>query len=61
MRQKISNDFLEHRECPGQYVADTSVWIVFATILSTLTISKARDENGQEITPEIAFVVGLAA
>jgi hypothetical protein len=30
-------------------------------MLSTLTISKAKDKNGHEITPEIAFVVGLAA
>jgi hypothetical protein len=36
-------------------VADASVWIVVATVLSTLNISKVKDENGQEITPEIAF------
>jgi hypothetical protein len=32
-----------------------------ATILSTLKISKARDENEQEITPEIAFEVTVTA
>jgi hypothetical protein len=30
-------------------------------MLSTITISKAKDENGQEITPEIAFQVSLSA
>jgi hypothetical protein len=30
-------------------------------MLSTITISKAKDENGREITPEIAFEVALAA
>jgi len=42
-------------------VADASVWIVLATMLSTITISKAKDEHGREITPEIAFEVALAA
>jgi hypothetical protein len=30
-------------------------------MLSTITISKAKDKNGQQITPEIAFQVGLSA
>jgi hypothetical protein len=42
-------------------VADASVWIVLATMLSTITISKAKDGNMHEITPEIAFEVALAA
>jgi hypothetical protein len=52
---------LESRICPGRHLADKSVWIVMATLLSTLNISKAKDENGQEITPEIAFEVALTA
>jgi hypothetical protein len=51
----------EPRSCPGQYVADASVWIVLATMLSTLKICKAKDENGQEIIPEVKFEVGLTA
>ena len=47
--------------CPGRDLADTSVWIVFATVLSTISISKAKDEHGREITPEIAFDVALNA
>jgi hypothetical protein len=35
--------------------------MVLATMLSTIMISKAKDENGQEITPEIAFEVASAA
>jgi hypothetical protein len=30
-------------------------------MLPTITISKAKDEDGQEITPEIAFQIGLSA
>ena len=51
----------EDRTCPGRDLADLSVWIVMATILSTLRISKAKDENGQEIMPEIAFDVNFTA
>jgi hypothetical protein len=51
----------ELRVCPGRDLADTSVWIVLATVLSTISISKAKDEHGQEITPEIAFDIGLNA
>jgi hypothetical protein len=32
-----------------------------ATILATLKISRVKDENGQEITPEIAFEVNFTA
>jgi hypothetical protein len=52
---------LENRICPGRHLADKSIWIVVATILSTLSISKAKDEKGQEITPEIAFEVTVTA
>jgi hypothetical protein len=51
----------ELRICPGRHVADGSVWIVLATMLSTATISKPKDENGREITPEIAFEASLSA
>jgi hypothetical protein len=47
--------------CPGRHLADKSIWIVMATLVSTVNISKAKDENGQEITPEIAFEVALTA
>ena len=56
-----SDQIFELRICPGEYLADASIWMVFATMLSTITISKAKDENGQEITPEIAFEVALSA
>jgi hypothetical protein len=47
--------------CPGRHLADKSLWIVMATLLSTLNISKAKDENGQEITLEIAIEVAATA
>ena len=57
----LNHQIFELRTCPGEYLADASVWMVLATMLSTITISKAKDENGQEITPEIAFEAALNA
>ncbi|KAF8884122.1 cytochrome P450 [Infundibulicybe gibba] len=43
------------RICPGQYLAEASVWIGIATILSQLDISRAIDENGVEVIPKLEF------
>lgn len=37
------------RVCPGRYLADELVWIMAASVLATFKISKAKDENGNEI------------
>ncbi|KAM6489427.1 Cytochrome P450, partial [Amanita muscaria] len=37
------------RTCPGKYMADMVVWLVIASVLAMFNISKARDENGNEI------------
>jgi cytochrome P450 len=47
------------RICPGQHIAEASVFIQMATILSTLHISKAINDNGQVIEPEIAFTTAI--
>ncbi|KAG8688870.1 hypothetical protein FRC08_011226 [Ceratobasidium sp. 394] len=39
------------RICPGQYIAEGSLFIAVASVLAAFTISKARDENGEEIVP----------
>ncbi|QRW22858.1 cytochrome P450 family protein [Rhizoctonia solani] len=39
------------RICPGQYIAEASLFIAVASMLAAFTIKKARDENGREITP----------
>ncbi|OBZ77609.1 O-methylsterigmatocystin oxidoreductase [Grifola frondosa] len=41
------------RICPGMYMAVNSVFIAVATMLYVLDISKARDEHGAEIEPEV--------
>lgn len=47
------------RVCPGQHLATASVWIVIATMLATLKISKALDADGKEITPNPMMTTGL--
>lgn len=47
------------RMCPGKYLAPASLWIAVATMLSTLHITKAKDEQGNEIVPLMEFDRGL--
>ncbi|ESK94311.1 cytochrome p450 [Moniliophthora roreri MCA 2997] len=47
------------RICIGQHFANASLWLAMATMLSTLNITKAKDANGEEITPKVAFTSGL--
>ncbi|KAJ8583378.1 cytochrome P450 [Rhizopogon salebrosus TDB-379] len=48
------------RACPGQYAADNSLWSAIVTMLATLDISPAKDDQGNAVnfTPE--FTTGLA-
>ncbi|KAF8073622.1 cytochrome P450 [Lyophyllum atratum] len=50
------------RICPGRHLADDSLWIAIATILSTASISKAIGEDGNEITPDVVpITVGVTS
>ncbi|KAF8625969.1 hypothetical protein AX17_006694 [Amanita inopinata Kibby_2008] len=37
------------RICPGRHIATSTLWIMIASVLSTFTISKDKDEDGNEI------------
>ena len=39
------------RLCPGRHLADASVWLAVATVLSSFTISRAKDHMGNDIVP----------
>ncbi|KAF7441180.1 hypothetical protein PC9H_001529 [Pleurotus ostreatus] len=49
------------RICPGRHLAATNLWIAVATIFATVNITKAKDEGGNEITPEIIFESGVTS
>lgn len=55
--QKAINMY--NRVCPSQHLGSASVWIVIATMLATLRISKAKDAEGNEITPNPKMTTGL--
>ncbi|KIK66004.1 hypothetical protein GYMLUDRAFT_257904 [Collybiopsis luxurians FD-317 M1] len=37
------------RVCPGRYMADNTVWLTIVSVLATLTLGKAKDDEGKEI------------
>lgn len=43
------------RRCPGWHLVESSVWIVIASMLATLNISKAKDDEGKVIEPDVTF------
>ncbi|KAF9458164.1 cytochrome P450 [Collybia nuda] len=49
------------RICPGIHLGDNSLWIVMASVLATMNIFKAVDDNGKEITPEVSFTSGITS
>ncbi|KAJ7163786.1 cytochrome P450 [Mycena crocata] len=49
------------RICPGQHLAENSIWIQMVLSLLTMTISKAVDAGGKVIEPEIAFTSGVVS
>lgn len=58
----VTNSFAHtvvHRICPGRYLATASIWIAVAIIFTTVNITKAKDEDGNEITPELDFETGI--
>ncbi|GAO13483.1 uncharacterized protein UV8b_05750 [Ustilaginoidea virens] len=49
------------RACVGQHLAEASVWIAVAAMLSKLNIERAKDENGNEIVPTVELTNGLTS
>ena len=41
--------------CPGRHLVQSSAWILMASVLATMNISKAVDVNGKQIEPEIKY------
>jgi len=44
-----------HRICPGRHTAFSTVWIAIASMLASFTITKAIDEHGSPIMPELKY------
>ncbi|KAL5520731.1 hypothetical protein ACEPAF_2734 [Sanghuangporus sanghuang] len=52
--QKVAFGF-GRRICPGRHFADNSVFIGVASVLSAFHITKALDQYGRPITPEVEY------
>ncbi|KAG1837779.1 cytochrome P450 [Suillus subalutaceus] len=50
---------LGRRICPGRYTADASAWCSIATMLATLHIASAKDDQGKVISFTPTFIPGL--
>ncbi|KAI0031951.1 cytochrome P450 [Vararia minispora EC-137] len=48
------------RRCPGRHFFDMTTWLYLATILTFFNITKAKDENGNEIPVEVKYDGALA-
>lgn len=43
------------RACPGNHLAEASIWIVVATVLAAFEIVPKTDADGVYVAPEITF------
>lgn len=50
-----SNMTLSFQVCPGRHLAQSSTWILMASFLATMNITKAVDANGKEIKQELKY------
>jgi len=48
------------RICPGLHIAQSGIWIVIASVLSTFNIKKRKNSLGEDITPPLEFQPTLA-
>lgn len=44
------------RVCPGRQLAEQSVWLLCATSLATLDVSKQLSNSGQTLEPKVEYV-----
>ncbi|PCH33770.1 cytochrome P450 [Wolfiporia cocos MD-104 SS10] len=47
------------RICPGRWLATDAVWIAVATVAAAFDVSKATDEKGLPVEPEVQFTSTL--
>jgi cytochrome P450 len=49
------------RICPGRHIVDATLFIVVSSVLSAFNVTKAKDENGNEIPvkAEVTILSGI--
>ena len=51
----VTEQRLTDRICPGAHIANTMLWVIVASVLSTFNISKPIDENGVVVEPNMEY------
>ena len=49
------------RICPGRHIVESTIFMVASSILSVFNVTKAKDENGNEIPVEVVIPPDFAA
>ncbi|KAJ3478808.1 hypothetical protein NLI96_g9500 [Meripilus lineatus] len=49
------------RVCPGRYLADASIWIVAASLLTVFEICPKKDKDGLEVMPPLEYNTSLTS
>ncbi|EUC61305.1 cytochrome P450 family protein [Rhizoctonia solani AG-3 Rhs1AP] len=49
------------RVCPGNHIADVSVWLAIASLAATMDINKTRDSNGVYVEPVTEWSSGFVS
>jgi hypothetical protein len=49
------------RICPGKHIAQSTIMLTAASVLSTFDLVKKVDENGREIEPKREYTTSAAA
>ena len=49
------------RICPGRHIVDATLFIIASSVLSSFNVTKAKDENGNEISvkAEVTVMSGI--
>ena len=55
MRMKLTDIFLPFSKCPGQYLAESSIWLSVASIIAAFDVTAALDDNGKPIDVRYAL------
>ncbi|KAK2485752.1 hypothetical protein H9L39_03732, partial [Fusarium oxysporum f. sp. albedinis] len=55
---EAKNELITTRVCVGRFLADNSVWITVATMLSVLRFCKKMSSDGKPIEPRVRFTNG---
>lgn len=57
----LGNFGFGRRICVGKHLAEANIWIVVVSLLATMNILKATDEEGNEIVPVVELTNGLTS